>query len=78
LWIEAFTYKHIVTTVKNKSARSYTKTANVTANCSAVEIEVANEMVRLVSLAENLDTFRKYYYYWKFQHDLRIEYLITE
>ena len=78
LWIEAFTYEHIVTIVKNRSARSYAKTLNVTTNYSAIEIEVANEMVRLVSLAENPDTFHKYYRYWKFQHDLRIEYLMTE
>ena len=64
--------------VKNRSARSYAKTPNVTTNYNAVEIEVANEMVRVVSLAENLDTFRKYYHYWKFQHDLRIEYSMTE
>jgi hypothetical protein len=63
LWIEAFTYEHIVTIVKNRSARSYAKTPNVTANYSAVEIEVANEIVRLVSLAENPDTFCKYYHY---------------
>jgi len=52
-----------VTTAKNRSARSYAKTANVTADYSAAEIEVANEMVRVVSLAENLDTFCKYYCY---------------
>jgi hypothetical protein len=49
-----------VTIAKNKSARSYTKTPNVTADYSAAEIEVANEIVRLVLLAKNLDTFRKY------------------
>ena len=67
-----------MTTAKNRSARSYAKTANVTADYSAAEIEVANEMVRVVSLAENLDTFHKYRRYWKFQHDLRIEYSMTE
>lgn len=67
-----------MTIAKNRSAGSYAKTPNVTANYSAVEIEVANKMVKLVSLAENPDTFRKYRRYWKFQHDLRIEYLITE
>jgi hypothetical protein len=59
-WIKAFTYKHIVTIAKNRSARSYAKTPNVTANYSATEIEVANEIVRLVLLTKNLDTFRKY------------------
>jgi hypothetical protein len=49
--------------VKKKSARSYTKTPNVTTNYSAVEIEVANKIVRVVSLAKNLNTFCKYYYY---------------
>jgi hypothetical protein len=78
LWIEAFMYEHIVATAKNRSARSYAKTPNVTANYSAVEIEVANKIVRVVSLAENLDTFRKYHRYWKFQHDLRVEYSITK
>jgi hypothetical protein len=52
-----------VTIAKNRSARSYAKTANMTTNYSAVEIEVANKMVRVVLLAENLDTFHKYYYY---------------
>ena len=67
-----------MTIVKNRSTRSYTKTPNVTTNYSAIEIEVANEMVRLVSLAKNLDTFYKYHYYWKFQHDLCIKYSITK
>jgi hypothetical protein len=77
-WMEALIYEHIVTTAKNRSAGSYAKTPNVTANYSAAEIEVANEMVRVVSSAENLDTFCKYRRYWKFQHDLRIEYSMTE
>jgi hypothetical protein len=67
-----------VTIAKNRSARSYAKTLNVTADYSAAEIEVANKIVRLVSSAENLNTFRKYCRYWKFQHNLRIEYSITE
>ena len=77
-WIKALMYKHIVNIVKNKSTRSYAKTPNVTADYSAAEIEVADEMVRVVSSAENPDTFRKYRRYWKFQHDLRVEYSMTE
>jgi hypothetical protein len=76
--MEAFMYEHIVAIAKNKSAGSYAKTPNVTADYSAAEIEVANEMVRVVSSAENPDTFRKYHRYWKFQHDLRVEYSMTE
>jgi hypothetical protein len=67
-----------MTIAKNRSVRSYTKTLNVTADYSATEIEVANKIVRLVSLAKNLDTFCKYCCYWKFQHNLRIKYLMTK
>jgi hypothetical protein len=77
-WTEAFIYEHIVNTAKKRSTKSYAKTPNVTADYSAAEIEVADEMVRVVSSAENLDTFRKYRRYWKFQHNLRIEYSMTK
>ena len=77
-WIKAFMYKHIMAIAKNKSARNYAKTPNVTADYSAIEIEVANKIVKVVLLTKNLNTFCKYYCYWKFQHNLCIEYLITK
>ena len=73
LWSEAHYYEYIVAAAKIRNTQSRAKTPGRIPDYSAAEIEVADEMVKIVSSAENPDTFRKYRSFWKFLHDLRVE-----
>jgi hypothetical protein len=72
-WTEAHFYEYIVAAAKIRHIQSRAKSPGRIPDYRAAEIEVADEMVRTVSSAENPDTFRKYRSFWKFLHDLRIE-----